>query len=153
MTAGLLRMLDKDDNDEEGSSSFANVLTGERKDPEVIWNRDTRHYLITAMRRHLGDFPVFLQEHNVAAYDYRPASDILYDSLKTDVYCGVYYLENLIRQPRWSIEHLSDFFRAFGDEWKRLRNEGGAADDDASMTTVALLMGRDKDSGGGVECK
>ncbi|KAL8616890.1 hypothetical protein ACOMHN_041809 [Nucella lapillus] len=101
---------------------FAQIFLGDFKTPEVIWNAEMRRMMIEKIAAHLADFSPRLQSNVQALYQYCPIPVIGYPQLEKELFCNIYYLNNLCdttRFPDWPIKEPVVLLKDILDAWKR----------------------------------
>eukprot|EP00892_Ulva_mutabilis_P004250 jgi/Ulvmu1/2197/UM013_0043.1 len=79
-----------------GPKAFAEQMTRQVDDPEVLWSQAMREEeLLPAVHTHLGALPLRLRDNVLARYDYQPMPPMAYSALKGELWCFRYYLRKL----------------------------------------------------------
>ena len=87
-----------------GPRAFAEALTCDTDNPEVIWTHRMRgQRLVPQMLRHLGDFPRLLKEKWSSIYEFTPCPPVGYPELDGEFWC--YRYEHRFREER--IQNIS----------------------------------------------
>ncbi|PWV15681.1 putative endosomal trafficking protein RME-8 [Trypanosoma cruzi] len=104
-----------------GPEQFADVLLGEYENPEVIWGKDMRRYLVEKIASHIADFTPRLLGNNRALYQYCPIVGVTYEPLRHELFCFQYYLRHFcdeLRYPNWPVDDPVKFLCEVLAAWR-----------------------------------
>lgn len=124
-----------------GPEKFAETFLGDFDNPEVIWKYSMRKFAVEMVGQHLGSLRSRLRDNTQLVYDFCPMPGIVYEDLRSELWCHNFYLANLCdeqRFPEWPIPEPVELLRAVLDTWRAERVKEGPA---VSVGEALKLLG------------
>uniref|UniRef100_A0A0K2TL60 J domain-containing protein n=1 Tax=Lepeophtheirus salmonis TaxID=72036 RepID=A0A0K2TL60_LEPSM len=105
-----------------GPIRFSEIFLGEYNNPEVVWNKNMRHFMIQRLAVHIADFIPKLKSNIKTVYQYLPIEKIRYENLSNELFCHTYYLRNLCDEKfsDWIISEPYKLLKDVIGTWKKL---------------------------------